>query len=88
MLGFTRSIAQELATKGVTANAICPGFILTEMTGAMPEDVLEQEITNIPVGKMGALSDIACTVAFLASEDAGFVTGATFSINGGQYIAA
>jgi acetoacetyl-CoA reductase len=88
VLGFTRSIAQELANKGVTANAICPGFILTEMTGAMPQQVLDQEVSKIPVGRIGDPQDIAHTVAFLASDEAGFITGATMSVNGGQYMAA
>jgi len=88
VLGFTRSIAQELANKGVTANAICPGFILTGMTGAMPTEVLETEVAKIPVGRIGTPEDIANTVVFLASEQAGFITGATLSVNGGQYMTA
>ncbi|WP_426417507.1 SDR family oxidoreductase [Aestuariirhabdus sp. LZHN29] len=88
VLGFTRPIAQELAGKGVTANAVCPGFILTEMTASMSKEILESEVAKIPVGRIGSPDDIANTVSFLASEQAGFITGATLSVNGGQYMAA
>jgi len=88
ILGFTRSIAQELANKGITANAICPGFIETEMTQAMPQEILDAEVQKIPCGRMGVPNDIASAVSFLASDNAAFINGATFSINGGQYMAA
>lgn len=88
ILGFTRSIAQELANKGITANVICPGFIATEMTEAMPQEILDAEVQKIPCGRMGVPNDISSAVAFLASENAGFINGATFSINGGQYMAS
>ncbi len=88
ILGFTKSIAQELANKGITANVICPGYIETEMTQAMPQEVLQAEIQKIPCGRLGVPNDISSAVVFLASENASFITGATFSINGGQYMAA
>lgn len=88
ILGFTRSIAQELAGKGVTANAVCPGFVETEMTQAMPVEILQQEQAKIPVGRLGLPEDISNAVVFLASSASGFVNGATLSVNGGQYMAA
>ncbi|MGE5547625.1 MAG: 3-oxoacyl-ACP reductase [Solirubrobacterales bacterium] len=86
MIGFTKSIAQELAGKGVTANCIAPGFIRTEMTMAMPQDILEAERKKIPAGDLGAAEDIAAAAAFLASDDSRFVTGQVLSVNGGQYM--
>ncbi|KAF0135903.1 MAG: acetoacetyl-CoA reductase [Rhodospirillaceae bacterium] len=88
MLGFTRALAQEVANKGITVNAVCPGFILTEMTGAMPKEVLDAEVKKIPLGRIGQPDDIGYMVAFLASDQASFITGATMSVNGGQYMAA
>lgn len=84
VIGFTKSIAQELAGKGVTANCIAPGFIETEMTQNMKRDVLDAERAKIPVGRMGRPDDIAATASFLASDAAAFVTGETISVNGGQ----
>ncbi|RAU21231.1 beta-ketoacyl-ACP reductase [Paramagnetospirillum kuznetsovii] len=86
MIGLTKSIALEMASKGVTANCVAPGFILTEMTKAMRPDILEQEAAKIPVGRMGAPEDIAATVAFLSSKAAGFITGQVIAVNGGQYM--
>lgn len=87
-IGFTKALAQEGAFKGVTVNAICPGYIGTEMVRAVPEDVLNTKIIPlIPVGRLGEPEEIARCVAFLASDDAGFITGATLSANGGQYMA-
>jgi acetoacetyl-CoA reductase len=86
MIGFTKSIAQELAGKGVTANCLAPGFIRTEMTMAMPQDILEQERQKIPAGQLGTPADIAHAAAFLASDAAGFITGQVLSVNGGQYM--
>ncbi len=84
-LGFTKALAQESAFKGITVNAICPGYIGTEMVRAMPEDVLKEKILpHIPVGRLGEPEEIARCVAFLASDDAGFITGSTLSANGGQ----
>ena len=86
MIGFTKSIAQELANKGVTANVVAPGFILTDMTAAMPKEILEAEVKKIPVGRIGHTDDIAQAVVYLASDQASFVNGATLSVNGGQYM--
>jgi acetoacetyl-CoA reductase len=87
-LGFVKALAQEGAAKGITVNAICPGYIGTDMVKAVPQDVLEKRILPlIPVGRLGEPEEIARTVAFLAADDAGFITGSTFSINGGQYMA-
>lgn len=84
ILGFTKALALEEANKGITVNAIAPGYCATEMVAAVPQDVLKTIIAGIPVGRLGKPTDIARTVAFLASDQADFVTGATFSINGGQ----
>jgi len=85
-IGFTRALAQEGAFKGVTVNAICPGYIGTEMVRAIDEDVLNKKIIpQIPVGRLGEPEEIARCVSFLASDDAGFITGSTISANGGQF---
>ena len=85
-LGFTKALAQEGARAGITVNAICPGYIATEMVKAIDEKVLnERIIPQIPVGRLGEPSEIARTVVFLASDDAGFITGSTISANGGQF---
>ena len=87
-IGFTKALAQEGAFKGVTVNAVCPGYIGTEMVRAVPEDVLKSKILpQIPVGRLGEPEEIARCVVFLASDDAGFITGSTVSANGGQYMA-
>jgi acetoacetyl-CoA reductase len=87
-IGFTKALAQENAKKGITVNAICPGYINTEMVQAVPADVLEKTILpQIPVGRLGEPEDIARCVVFLASDDAGFITGSTLTANGGQYLA-
>lgn len=88
LLGLTRSMAQELGAHGITANAICPGFILTEMTAKMPQEVLDAGVKQIPVGRIGTAEDIASMVAYLASDEAGFINGATMSVNGGMYLIA
>ncbi len=87
MIGFTKSLALENASRKITVNAICPGYIATDMTSAMSADVLQAIINQIPVGRMGEPEEIANTVSFLASEKSAFVTGATLSVNGGQYMA-
>jgi acetoacetyl-CoA reductase len=86
-IGFTKTLAQEGARAGITVNAICPGYIGTEMVRAVPEKVLESIVGQIPVGRLGEPEEIARCVVFLASDDAGFITGSTLSANGGQYCA-
>lgn len=85
-LGFTKALAQEGARKGITVNAICPGYIATEMVMAVPEEVRNQIVATIPAGRLGEADEIARCVVFLASDDAGFITGATLTANGGQYM--
>jgi acetoacetyl-CoA reductase len=82
--GFTKALAQEGAAKGITVNAIAPGYIDTEMVRAVPEDVLKKIVARIPVGRLGKAEEIARGVLFLVSDDGGFITGSTLSINGGQ----
>ena len=86
LIGFTKALAQENAKKGITVNVICPGYIDTDMVAAVPEKVLEGIIATIPVGRLGKAGEIAACVSFLAGPDAGFMTGATLTANGGQYI--
>ncbi len=86
MIGFTKALALETAAKGITVNAVCPGYIQTEMTAAMRPEVLESIIRQIPITRMGQPDEIAAIVSFLASEKAGLITGATISANGGQYM--
>lgn len=88
LLGFTRALAQETARKGITVNAIAPGYIETEMVGAMKQEVLDSIVSGIPVGRLGQPEEIAAAVSFLAGDQSGFITGATLTQNGGQYIAA
>jgi acetoacetyl-CoA reductase len=86
-IGFTKALAQENAKKGITVNAICPGYINTEMVQAVPVAVLEKAILPlIPVGRLGEPEDIARCVVFLAADDASFITGSTLTANGGQYL--
>jgi acetoacetyl-CoA reductase len=84
--GFTKALAQEGARAGVTVNAIAPGYIDTDMVAAVPPEVLEKIVAKIPVGRLGQASEIARGVTFLCSEEGGFVTGSTLSINGGQHM--
>ncbi len=86
-LGFTKALAQEGARAGITVNAVCPGYIATDMVMAVPEKVRESIIGQIPVGRLGEAAEIARCVVFLASDDAGFITGSTITANGGQYFA-
>ncbi|EKF42050.1 acetoacetyl-CoA reductase [Nitratireductor indicus C115] len=85
-IGFTKALAQEAARFGVTVNAICPGYIATDMVMAVPEAVREKIVAQIPVGRLGEAPEIARSVLFLASDEAGFITGSTLTVNGGQYI--
>ncbi len=84
-LGFTKTLASEGASKGITVNAVCPGYIATDMVMKVPEKVRDQIVSQIPVGRLGEPEEIARCVSFLVSDDAGFITGATISANGGQY---
>lgn len=87
-IGFTKALAQEGARAGITVNAICPGYINTEMVQAVPKEVLERTIlSQIPIGRLGKPEEVARCVVFLASDDAGLITGATLTANGGQYLA-
>ena len=86
VIGFARALAQENANKGITVNVIAPGYIATEMVKAVPAEVLKAKILpHIPVGRLGEVEEIARAVVFLAGEDAGFITGSTLSVNGGQF---
>lgn len=87
MIGFTKALAQESAAKGVTVNVVAPGYIDTDMVAAVPEEVLKKIIATIPTGRLGKAEEIAAMVSFLASEQASFITGATMTVNGAQYIA-
>jgi len=88
LIGFTKAVAQESAAKGITVNAVAPGYIGTEMVRAVPEEVLKTKILPlIPIGRLGEPDEVARCVVFLASDDAGLITGSTLSANGGQYMA-
>ncbi|MFZ4600979.1 MAG: acetoacetyl-CoA reductase [Caulobacterales bacterium] len=87
MIGFTKALAQEGAAKGVTVNCVAPGYIDTDMVAAVPEEALKKIIATIPTGRLGKADEIAAMVAFLASDQAAFITGATMTVNGAQYIA-
>ena len=87
MLGFTKSLAQEVGSRGITVNAIAPGFIETDMTGELNADQQEALLSKIPLGRMGNVQDIAAAVKFLVSDSAGYITGETIHINGGLYMA-
>ena len=87
LIGFTKAVAQENAFKGITVNAIAPGYIGTEMVLAVPEEVLKTKILpHIPAGRLGEPEEVARCVVFLASKDAGYITGSTLTVNGGQYM--
>ena len=87
MSGFTKSLAQELGSRGVTVNCVAPGFIDTDMTRELPEKVKTDLLAKIPMGKLGNVQDIAAAVAFLASPSAAYITGETLHVNGGMYMA-
>ena len=84
--GFTKALAQEGAAQGITVNAIAPGYVDTDMVAAVPDRVLEKIIERIPVGRLGKAEEIARAIRFLTDDDAGFITGSTLSINGGQHM--
>lgn len=86
VIGFTKALAQENARKGITVNVVAPGYVDTEMVAAVPEKVLESIIAQIPVGRLGKADEIAECVSFLADDNTGFITGATITANGGQYL--
>lgn len=86
VFGFTKALARETAAKGITVNAVAPGYIGTDMVRAVDESVLEQIIKGIPVGRLGEPDEIARAVCFLAADESGFITGETLSVNGGQYM--
>lgn len=85
LIGFSKSIALEVANKGITANVVAPGYIDTDMVRAVPEKILEKIIETIPVGRLGTVEEIAHTVSFLADEKSSFITGSVISANGGMY---
>jgi acetoacetyl-CoA reductase len=87
VIGFTKALALETARKGITVNAVAPGYIDTDMVAHVPPDVLDHIKQDIPVGRLGRPEEIARCVAFLASEEQGFITGSTLTVNGGQYLA-
>jgi acetoacetyl-CoA reductase len=86
VFGFTKSLARECAVKGITVNAVAPGYINTDMVAAVPPDALKLVIAKIPVGRLGEAAEIARAVCFLADDAAGFITGETLSVNGGQHM--
>ncbi|HID44455.1 MAG TPA: 3-oxoacyl-ACP reductase FabG [Chromatiaceae bacterium] len=86
MLGFTKSLAQEIGSRGITVNAVAPGFIDTDMTRELPEAQRKALLSAIPLGRLGSADEIASAVAFLASEDASYITGTTLHVNGGMYM--
>ena len=87
MIGFTKALAQETARKGITVNAVAPGYIRTDMTSQMKPEVLDSIIATIPAGRLGEAAEVASMVSYLASDEAGFITAATMTVNGAQYIA-
>jgi len=85
LLGFTKTLAKELATKGITVNAVTPGFIETEMVTAVPEEIRGKILTQIPMRRLGTLQEVAKAVVFLVSDEASYITGKTLNVNGGMY---
>jgi 3-oxoacyl-[acyl-carrier protein] reductase len=84
LIGLTKSLARELASRGITVNAVAPGFITTDMTGALPEEVKKGVVERVPLGRFGTVEDIAAAVAFLASPEAGYITGQVLTVDGGM----
>ena len=87
MTGFTKSLASEVGSRNITVNCIAPGFIATDMTAELPEEITKQMLARIPAGRLGSVNEIAATVAFLASPSAAYITGETIHVNGGMYMA-
>ena len=87
MTGFTKSLASEVGSRNITVNCIAPGFIATDMTAELPEEITKQMLARIPLGRLGSVNEIAATVAFLASPSAAYITGETIHVNGGMYMA-
>ena len=86
LIGLTKALAQEMASRGITVNAVAPGYIATDMTAVLPEDVKQKILSSVPLGRMGKPEDIAAAVKFLASEDASYITGQVLAVNGGMYM--
>src|SRR4029078_2072688 len=86
LIGFTKSLAQEMGGRGITVNAVAPGFVQTDMTGVLSDEMKEKILEHSPVGRMGDPKDVAAAVRFLASEEAGYVTGHVLNVNGGLYM--
>jgi 3-oxoacyl-[acyl-carrier protein] reductase len=84
IIGFTKSVAREVAGRGITANAVAPGYVETELTGSLPESIKEQILGQVPVGRFGKLEEVAEVVAFLASDSAAYITGQTIAVDGGM----
>jgi len=86
LIGLTKALAQEMASRGITVNAVAPGYVATDMTAALAEDVRQKILASVPMGRMGRPEDIAAAVKFLASEDAAYITGQVLAVNGGMYM--
>jgi 3-oxoacyl-[acyl-carrier protein] reductase len=86
LIGLTKALAQEMASRGITVNAVAPGYIATDMTAVLPEEVRAKILAAVPMGRMGKPEDIAAAVKFLASEDAAYITGQVLAVNGGMYM--
>ena len=86
LIGLTKSLAQEMGSRGITVNAVAPGFIETDMTGVLSEELKEKLLATIPLRRMGQPADVAAAVRFLASEEAGYITGHVLDVNGGMYM--
>ncbi|HTP35443.1 MAG TPA: SDR family oxidoreductase, partial [Candidatus Acidoferrales bacterium] len=86
LIGLTKALAQEMGSRGVTVNAIAPGYIETDMTKVLPDDVKAKILTQVPIGRIGQPEDIAYAVKFLAGEEAGYITGQVLAVNGGMYM--